>query len=67
MSLRKRTEIASMLIDIFDRIEIPAPSNFDEILDYVVDDVELNADKEDWNEGDVAIAFGRWMELWGIL
>jgi len=51
-----------MLIDIFGRINIDTPSNFDEILEFVVDDVNDTADKENWHDGDVAIAFRRWIE-----
>ena len=56
-------EITSMLIDIFDRINIDTPNNFDDILEFVVEDVEETADKENWHDGDVAIAFRRWIEL----
>lgn len=58
----KRKEIASMLIDIFNRINIDTPSNFDEILEFVYSDVEETADKENWHDGDVAIGFRRWIE-----
>ena len=55
-------EITSMLIDIFDRINIDTPNNFDDILDFVYDDVKETADKENWHSGDVAISFRRWIE-----
>ena len=61
--MSKQEEITSMLIDIFDRINIDTPSNFDDILDFVVEDVDAAADKENWHDGDVAIAFRRWIEL----
>jgi len=61
--MSKREEITSMLIDIFDRINIDTPNNFGRILDFVVEDVEETADKENWHDGDVAIAFIRWIEL----
>ena len=51
-----------MLIDIFDRINIDTPSNFDDILEFVYDDVNETADPEAWHDGDVAIAFRRWIE-----
>jgi hypothetical protein len=57
-----RQEITEMIIDIFDRINIDIPSNFDEILEFVVNDVEETADKKNWHDGDVAIAFRRWIE-----
>tara|TARA_R110000824_G_scaffold239102_1_gene427851 strand:+ start:828 stop:1070 length:243 start_codon:yes stop_codon:yes gene_type:complete len=61
--MSKEKEITSMLIDIFDKININTPNNFDDILEFVVEDVEETADKENWHDGDVAIAFRRWIEL----
>ena len=58
----KKQEITSMLIDIFDRINIDTPDNFDDILEFVYNDVCETADKENWHDGDVAIAFRRWIE-----
>lgn len=60
--MTKKEEITSLLIDIFDRINIDTPSNFDNILKFVYDDVCESADKKDWHDGDVAIAFRRWIE-----
>jgi hypothetical protein len=51
-----------MLINIFNRINIDTPHNFDEILEFVLNDVNETADKENWHDGDVAIAFRRWIE-----
>lgn len=62
MSVEKRKEIVSMVIDIFDRIGIDTPSNFDEIADFIYNDVNETADPIDWHDGDVAIAFRRWIE-----
>ena len=60
--MSKREEITSMLIDIFDKINIDTTINFDDILEFVVEDVEETADKKNWHDGDVAIAFRRWIE-----
>ena len=51
-----------MLFTIFQRIQIDTPNNFDEILNFVVDDVDETAHKFHWNDGDVAIAFRRYIE-----
>jgi hypothetical protein len=51
-----------MIIDIFDRINIDMPSNFDDILEFVYNDVCETADENNWHDGDVAIAFRRWIE-----
>lgn len=58
----KQSEIASMIIDIFDRINIDMPSNFDDILEFIYNDICETADEKDWHDGDVAIAFRRWIE-----
>jgi len=57
-----KEEIANMLIDIFDRLNIDTPNNFDSILNFIIKDVEENADKKNWHDGDVAIAFRRWIQ-----
>lgn len=57
-----KKEITSLLIDIFDRIGIETPTNFDEILEFVYNDVKETADSENWNNDDVAIGFRRWIE-----
>lgn len=57
-----RKEIESLLIDIFDRIGIDTPSNFDEIAKFCYEDVCACADPVNWHDGDVAIAFRRWIE-----
>ena len=61
-TMDKRQEIVSMVIDIFDRIGIDTPSNFDEIAEFIYDDVNETADPTEWHSGDVAIAFRRWIE-----
>lgn len=58
----KKLEVTGLLIDLFDRINIDMPSNFDKILDFVYEDVCETADPKDWHDGDVAIAFRRWIE-----
>lgn len=58
----KQDEIKTMLIDTFDRIGCQTPSNFDEILEFCVEDVSVSADPVNWGDGDVVIAFRRWIE-----
>jgi hypothetical protein len=63
----KWIEVTSMLIDMFDRINIDMPSNFDDILEFVYNDVCETADENNWHDGDVAIAFRRWIESKNII
>jgi hypothetical protein len=63
----KKLEIERDLLAIYRNIGIDVPSNHDEILKYVIDDVEETADKNDWHNGDVAIAFRRFLETKTII
>jgi hypothetical protein len=58
-------EIEIELIKLFTRIGIDRPDNFDNILDFVVSDVEETASPVDWSDADVAIAFRRRIESVG--
>ena len=62
---KKKDEIESLLIDIFDRINIDIPSNIEDITQFVFEDVCDTADPVKWHEGDVAIGFRRWIEAQG--
>ena len=61
MNDEKRIQIAEELVDIFDRINIDTPNNFDDVLDFVVEDVKEKR-KRRKRDSDVAIAFRRWIE-----
>lgn len=60
--MNKKEEIAALLIDDFDRINMDTPNNFDEILEFVYEDVCETADEVEWHSGDVTIGFRRWIE-----
>ena len=62
-NIKKKDEIESLLIDIFDRIGIEVPSNYEDIVQFVFEDVCETADPVNWNNDDVAIGFRRWIEL----
>ena len=38
------------------------PSNFEDIVQFVFEDVCTTADPNDWNDADVVIGFRRWIE-----
>lgn len=59
---KKKDEIESLLIDVFDRIGIETPSNHEDITQFVFEDVCDTADPVNWNNDDVAIGFRRWIE-----
>ena len=59
---KKRDEIVEFVIDIFDRIGIQTPSNFQKIAEYIYWDVYYTGDWDNWDDGDVAFGFKRWIE-----
>lgn len=61
-NIKKKDEIESLLIDMFDRIGIETPSNFEDITQFCYEDVCDTADPVNWHSGDVSIAFRRWIE-----
>ena len=62
LSIGMRDEIESMVIDIFPKIGCDLPDNWEDIVQFVYEDVLETADKNNWHSGDVAIAFRRWIE-----
>lgn len=60
--MSKKQKITEMLIDLFDRIGIDTPNNFDEISKFVYKNVCKTSDKKNWNDGDVAFGFREWIE-----
>lgn len=57
-----KKEIETLLIDNFDRMNMDIPSNFDDILEFVYQDIKETADQENRNDADVVIGFRRWIE-----
>lgn len=60
--MSKQKEIQQVLLTQFTSIGMDIPINFDEILSFVVEDVETSADPINWSDGDVITAFRRWIE-----
>jgi hypothetical protein len=58
---RKEVE-AQLLGQIYPAIGIDRPENHDDIVEFIVDDVEATADPIEWHSGDVAIGFRRFIE-----
>lgn len=59
---KMKEEIAKMVLDIIIRIGIDKPSNFEQIVDFIYNDIQECADILNWHTGDVDIAFRRWIE-----
>lgn len=60
--MRKEKEIEYMLGEIYDNIGIDKPENHNEIVKFITNDVEETTDPEGWHDGDVIIAFRRYLE-----
>jgi hypothetical protein len=58
----KKDEIERILIDKWKQIGMDIPANYEDIVQDCYEDVHDTADPVDWNDGDVAIAFRRWIE-----
>jgi len=61
-TVEKKDEIERDFIILTTRIGIDIPSNFEDIVQFIYEDVCETADPEEWHDGDVAIAFRRWIE-----
>lgn len=62
MNETKKKSIEYFFTRIILIIGIDKPSNFDQILEFIINDVEEAADPENWTSEDVAIGFRRWIE-----
>ena len=60
-NLRKEVE-TQLLGEIYPAIGIDKPSNHDDIVEFIVNDVEVTADQVDWHSGDISIGFRRFIE-----
>ena len=61
-SVEKKDEIEKIFIDQITRFGIDVPDNFEEIVQFIYEDVCETADPVDWNDDDVRIGFRRWIE-----
>lgn len=58
-----RNEVENQLLgEIYPVIGIDKPSNHDDIVEFIVNDVEVAADPVDWHSGDISIGFRRFLE-----
>jgi len=55
-------EVEILLLVLYSNIGIDKPTNHDDILEFIANDIQETADPENWHDGDVAIAFRRWIE-----
>ncbi len=61
-TVEKKDCIESILIDMWASIGMDIPDNYEDIVQDCYEDVCETADPIDWSNGDVTIAFRRWIE-----
>lgn len=59
---KKKDDIEAILIDMWAKIGMDIPDNYENIVQDCFEDVHETADPDNWSNGDVAIAFRRWIE-----
>lgn len=64
-TVEKKDEIERILIIMWTALGMDIPSNYEDIVQDCYEDVCETADPENWSDGDVAIAFRRWIEAQG--
>ena len=57
-----KNDIEFNLYHMFQCIGMDRPDNYQELVDFVYDDVCETADPDDWNDSDISIAFRRFIE-----
>jgi len=60
--MKKRELIEKKFITMITSIGMDIPNNFEDIVKFIYDDVSETADEDNWHDGDVVIAFRRWIE-----
>ena len=61
-TVEKKDEIESILIRMWASLAMDIPENFEDIVQDCYEDVCETADPVNWSDGDVTIAFRRWIE-----
>lgn len=59
---RKKDEVERLFIDLVASIGMDIPENFEDIVQFIYEDILDTADDENWNNSDVVIGFRRWIE-----
>ena len=61
-STAMKDEIELQLIQLFGYIGMDIPSNYEDIVQYIYEDILDAADVDNWNHSDVVIGFRRYIE-----
>ena len=58
----KKDEVEKLLINELSKLGMNTPSNLEDIVQYCFEHIDDTADKENWGDTDVVIAFRSWIE-----
>ena len=61
-TVEKKDEIEKIFITLISLIGMDIPNNYEDIVQFIYEDVCETADEENWHCGDVTIGFRRWIE-----
>lgn len=59
---KMKAYIESIFINLIDRMEMDFPENYEDIVQYIYEDILETADSINWSVDDVVIGFRRWIE-----
>ena len=58
----RKDDIESIFINLISRMVLGIPKNYEDIVQYIYEDVLETADPINWSINDVVIGFRRWIE-----
>ena len=61
-TVEKKDLIEKIFISEISKLGMDVPSNFEDIVQFIYEDVCEVADEKEWHSGDVIIGFRRWIE-----
>lgn len=61
-TINKKDEIEKIFINLITKIGMDIPNNFEDIVQFIYEDILVCADEVNWNDEDVIIGFRRWIE-----
>lgn len=61
-TVEKKDEIERRFINLITKIGMDIPSNFEDIVQFIYEDVCECVDENNWNDDDIVIGFRRWIE-----
>lgn len=61
-TVEKKDFIEDKFINLVTKIGMDLPDNYEDIVQYIYEDVCETADELNWNDSDIVIGFRRWIE-----